>query len=117
MNRREFMAAAAASGLLPSRAAAAKPFPIHYARSSPYESLVGYVAPGSDEFTGEKAAIELEASLSRKFAGQGQSRFYALPDFKVRFEIASGNEYRTGLWQLPGYKVLQEDAVSSPKPY
>ena len=40
------------------------PFPVHYAKPNPYDAVLRYVEPGSDEFTGEKEAVELEARLS-----------------------------------------------------
>jgi tetratricopeptide (TPR) repeat protein len=122
VTRREFIAAAAASGLMPA-SASAKPFPVHYARASPYDSLVRYVEPGTDGYQGEKPALELEARLAQDFAraGSGTARFYALPESQVRFEIANagrdGLEYHTGVWQLPDRTVVTSDSVSSPKPY
>jgi Flp pilus assembly protein TadD len=113
VTRREFMAAAAAAGLFPARSAAASPFPVKYARSSPYDELLRYVAPGTDEFEGEKAAAELEARLSRQFS----ARCFALPDSTVRFEIRKPGEYRTGLWQLPDLNVIREDVARTEKPY
>jgi len=123
MTRRDFMAAMAAAGTagsLPARIQAATPFPLHYARSSPFDTLVHYVEPGTDEFQGEKAAIELEARLARDFSRTepaATARFYGLPDSLVRFEISKPTRYQTGIWQLPDFKVLQEDTVVSPKPY
>ena len=108
------MAAAAAAGLLPTRAPAGTPFPLHYARKSPYDELLRYVEPGLDEFTGEKSALELEARLGVQFPG---TRVYALPDRKVRFETPGTNRYETGIWQLPDLSVLSKDVVESPRPY
>jgi Flp pilus assembly protein TadD len=107
------MAAAAAAGLFPAGSPAASPFPVKYARSSPYDELLRYVEPGTDEFEGEKAAAELEARLSKQFG----ARCSALPDAQVRFEKANPNEYRTGVWQLPDLKVVREDIARAEKPY
>jgi Flp pilus assembly protein TadD len=114
MNRREFLAAMAAGGLLPTRIPAASPFPLHYVRKSPYDELIQYVEPGLDEFEGEKAALELEARLTRKFPG---TRVYALPESRIRFETATPNRYETGIWQLPDLSVISKDSIESPRPY
>ena len=114
MNRREFLAAAAAGGLVATRIPAATPFPLHYARKSPYDELLQYVEPGRDEFEGEKTALDLEARLARQFPG---TRTYALPDSKVRFETAAPNRYETGTWQLPDLSVVSRDSIESARPY
>src|SRR5438477_12927429 len=97
MTRREFMAAVSAAGLLPSRAPASTPFPVHFAKANPYDAVLRYVEPGSDEFKVEKDAMELEARLDRIFAGKESApsgldswmarrseihgaRFYSLPE-------------------------------------
>src|ERR1700742_3804317 len=110
MTRRELLATLAASTLFRSKAAS--PFPIHYAKPSPYENLLRFVDPGADEFASEKAALELEARLT-----QPNSRAYILPDNRARFEIKSPGKYTTGIWQLPDRKVIEETNVTSPKPY
>ena len=107
------MAAMAAAGFVPARGQAAIPFPVKYRKSSPYDELLRYVAPGADEFEGEKAAIELEAELSRKLGG----RVSVLADSTVRFEVKTPGEYRTGIRQLPDLKVLREDVARAGKPY
>lgn len=133
MTRREFIAAVSAAGLTPSKAAS-KPFPVHYARPNPYETVLRYVDPGSDEFKGEKDAMELEGRLARIFSGREEApqglrtwvprlseiraaRFYALPKARVRYEIKTELEYHTGEWQLPDFKAVTERLVTSPKPY
>ena len=134
MTRREFVAAVAATGLTPSRASGATAFPIHYAKPNPYDAVLRYVEPGSDEFKGEQHAMELEAQLERIFAGREaapaglsawmarrgeirSARFYALPEAQVRYEIKMDGQYHTGLWQLPDFKVLSARSVASPKPF
>jgi len=79
MTRREFIAAVSAAGLMPSRAPASTPFPVHYAKPNPYDAVLRYVAAGSDEFKGEKDAMELELRLSRMFAGKLNPRYVAPP--------------------------------------
>ncbi len=132
MTRREFMAAVSVAGLLPSRAST--PFSVRYARPNPYDAVLRYIEPGSDEFKGEKDAMEIEARLDRIFAGREEappglsawrarrgeilgSRFYALPESQVRFEIKTKTEYHTGVWRLPDFEVVSEQSVTSPKPY
>ena len=112
MTRRDFIAAVTAAGLLSSRSKASTPFPVHYAKPNPYDAVLRYVEPGSDEFQGEKAAAELEARLAR-----ANTRVYALPEGRVRYEIKTETEYRTGIWQLPDLKSVSEQVVTSPKPY
>jgi Flp pilus assembly protein TadD len=114
MTRREFIAAVSAAGLLPSKSSASTPFPVHFAKPNPYDALLRYVDPGSDDFQGEKEAVQLEARLQSLHPG---ARIYALPGNRVRYEIKSGAEYRTGIWQLPDLKPVVEHVVSSPKPY
>lgn len=132
MTRREFIAAAAAAGLV-EKTSGAKPFPVHYAKPNPYDALMRYIAPGSDQFKGEKEAVELEARLQRIFARKEPAppglrtwlelgdvraaRFYALPDARVRFEIKTDGGYHTGIWRLPDFEVESAEAVSSAKPY
>ncbi len=119
MTRREFMAAVSAAGLAPSKGSAATPFPVHYARPNPYDAVQRYVDPGSDEFKGEQAAMELEARLERDYAGAQirAARFFALPGSRVRFEIKTDTEYRTGVRRLPDLQVVTEHGVTSPEPY
>src|ERR1700722_10455070 len=110
MKRREFIAAVTAAGLFRSKAAT--PFPVHYAKPNPYDAVLRYIDPGSDEFQSEKAAAELEARLTRP-----NTRVYALPEGRMRYEIKTATEYRTGIWQLPDLKSIAETVVTSPKPY
>jgi Tfp pilus assembly protein PilF len=126
------MAAASVAGLAPSRAST--PFPVHYAKPNPYDAVLRYIDPGSDEFKGEKDAMELEARLDRIFAGREEApaglkgwmarrreisgaRFYVLPEARVRYEIKRGTEYHTGVWQLPDFKVVNAQVAMSRKPY
>ncbi len=134
MTRREFVAAVSAAGLLPSRAPGSAPFPVHYAKPNPYDAVLRYIDPGSDEFKAEKDAAELEARLERIFAGRESApkglsawmarrgeiraaRFFALPESRIRYEIKTETEYHTGMWQLPDFKTVDERVVTSPKPY
>ena len=134
MTRREMIAALTAAGLRFSKASAATPFAVHYAKPNPYAAVMRFVEPGSDEFRGEKDAAELEARLARVFAGEETAprglaawmarrgeiraaRFYALPGERVRYEIQTAAEYHTGVWQLPDYHAVAESVVRAIQPY
>jgi Flp pilus assembly protein TadD len=67
LSRRRFLQATAAAGLwgtLP-RPLVADVFPVQFLKSSPYEELYQYIAPGSDEFAVEKEAAEITGFLGR----------------------------------------------------
>ncbi|MGJ5815658.1 FG-GAP-like repeat-containing protein [Paludibaculum fermentans] len=64
MKRREFLAGLAAGGLFTSRAHAFAPYPVKFRLAPPYAPALSFVEAGSDEFSGEKAALELEHRLS-----------------------------------------------------
>ncbi|HEY3840149.1 MAG TPA: FG-GAP-like repeat-containing protein [Bryobacteraceae bacterium] len=134
MNRRELLASLIAADVLRWKASGATPFSVHYAKPNPYDAVLRYLESGSDEFKGEKEAVEIEARLYRIFAGQEvtpaglkawgdrrreirDARFFALAHQQVRFEIKTPTEYHTGIWQLPDFKVVSENIVSAPKPY
>ncbi len=134
MNRRRFLCSLAAAGLFPWKSVRAAAFPVHYARPNPFDAVLRYIEPGSDEFSGEKAAFALEDRLVRIFAGAESappglsqwtsrrpeiraSRFYALARDRVRYEIRTEGEYHTGVWQLPAFTPLEHDSVASPKPF
>ena len=138
MTRREFAAAIAAAGLVPSRGIQGAEFPVRYARANPFDAALRFLEPGSDEFKGEKSAVELEARLRRIFSGQEPApkgleawvaqrgriraaRFYALPGAQIRYEIqmrdSGGIHYHTGRWQFPDFTPLAQDSVTSEKPY
>jgi len=81
LTRRKFLASAASAGLYlkscPWRLNALEPsaapshdlpeiaFPVHFHKQPPYESLIPYIQPGNDEFSGEKEAAEISSHLSR----------------------------------------------------
>ena len=64
MKRREFLAALAASGFLPSPGHASAPFAVKFRHQPPYTALLKFVEPGLDEFPGEKTAMEMEVRLA-----------------------------------------------------
>ena len=66
LSRRRFFATAAAGGLylLSPRGVAAAPFPVHYRKAHPYESLFAFIAPGSDGFKDEKQAEQVVSVLN-----------------------------------------------------
>ena len=62
-NRREFLAAFAAAGLFSSRLHASSPFPVRFRQQPQYGPASQFVEAGSDEFPGERTAMEIESSL------------------------------------------------------
>jgi Flp pilus assembly protein TadD len=64
MRRREFLAACAAAPWLAGRAHAASPFPVKFKQQPPFAAVMELVEAGSDEFPGEKIAMEIEARLA-----------------------------------------------------
>jgi tetratricopeptide (TPR) repeat protein len=134
MTRRDFLTAIGAAGLVASKGSASTPFSVHYAKPNPYDAVLRYVNPGTDQFKGEKEAADFEARLTRIFAGDEpappalqpwlnrraeirSTRFYALPENQVRYEIKTATEYHTGLWKLPDFTNIKETKVASAKPY
>jgi Flp pilus assembly protein TadD len=139
MKRREFMAAMAAAPFVSSKSAgAATVFPVRFRKPNPYDSVLRYVAPGSDEFKAEKAAVELETRMRRIFAGEEAppeglrgwvkkraqiraARFFALPENRVRYEITRVENglthHETGLWALPDFRAIESSAISASEPY
>lgn len=128
LNRREFLATAAAvpalTCLRADAAAGPKDEPSH---TAPYLALEKYILPGRDEFPQEKTAFEIRAALERALhsgglpttdpqivtewrrwvAGLGSVRrahFCPLPDNVVRFEVAGRHDgklyHRVGRWKL-----------------
>ena len=65
MNRRHFLGTLAAPLVLAPRHAAAAPFPVHFRKPAPYESLERFIAPGNDDFPAEKTAAEIPEKLRR----------------------------------------------------
>ncbi len=63
MKRREFLTAFAASAVFASKGHASAPFPVKFRQQPPYVPLMELVPPGSDEFPGEKVAMEIESRL------------------------------------------------------
>jgi tetratricopeptide (TPR) repeat protein len=64
MKRRQFLAACAAAPWLSRYAHAASPFPIKFKRQSPDAAAMAFAEPGTDEFPGEKTAMEVETRLA-----------------------------------------------------
>lgn len=62
-NRREFLGALAGAGYLAAQGHAAAPFPVQFRQQPPYSAELAFIEPGTDEFPGEKIALEIEARL------------------------------------------------------
>ncbi len=118
MNRREFLAAAAALSAVPRLNGGEDP------HVPPYLALEKFIEPGYDEFPEEKAAMELRERLHRELPAWDlgkirRAEFYPLPDGIVRYEVASERDgqlfYRVGHWKEG--KRTDEHVASSPEPY
>ena len=64
MKRREFLAVCAAAPVYSPHAHAASPFPVKFKRQPPDAAVMAFAEPGTDEFPGEKIAIEVEARMA-----------------------------------------------------
>jgi len=68
MRRRDFFAACAAAPWLARRGHTASPiaapFPVKFKQEPPFAAVMALAEPGSDEFPGEKTAMEIEARLA-----------------------------------------------------
>jgi Flp pilus assembly protein TadD len=67
VNRREFLAVCTAAGIFTSTGHAYSPFPVKFRQQPPWAPALAFVEPGSDEFPGEKLAMEVEAGLREAF--------------------------------------------------
>jgi tetratricopeptide (TPR) repeat protein len=130
ITRRQFLKAAAVIPALGSvKATAAFAEERHF---PPYLSLEGFISPESDDFPMEKAARRVEAALEKSWprphGNIRRSRFFALPDGIVRYEVASEHEgtllYRTGTakvtWNgesVTGFSPVEEYVASAEEPY
>ncbi|MBS1874321.1 MAG: VCBS repeat-containing protein [Acidobacteria bacterium] len=63
MNRRDFLAAFAATTFFASKGHASAPFPVKFRQQPAWAPLMDLVPPASDEFAGEKVAMEIETGL------------------------------------------------------
>jgi tetratricopeptide (TPR) repeat protein len=70
MGRREFLAALASLGILPSNSSGSSRYPVHFRKPNPYDHVLAHVEPGTDEFPFEKEAQEIEGRLSAMLRGQ-----------------------------------------------
>jgi len=69
IGRREFLAALASLGLIPSRGLSSTRYPVHLRKANPYDGVLAQVEPGTDEFKFEKEALEIEGKLSAMLRG------------------------------------------------
>lgn len=63
MNRRDFLAAFAATSFFASKGHASASFPVKFRQQPAWAPLMDLVEAGSDEFAGEKIAMEIESRL------------------------------------------------------
>lgn len=70
MGRREFLAALASLGILPSNSSGSSRYPVHFRKPNPYDHVLAHVEPGTDEFPFEKEAQEIEGRLLAMLRGQ-----------------------------------------------
>jgi tetratricopeptide (TPR) repeat protein len=70
IGRREFLAALACTGIPAKRLSGANPYPIRFRKPGPYESVLGHVEAGTDEFPFEKQAAEIEQCLVGMLSGR-----------------------------------------------
>ena len=73
-NRREFLTTFAASAFIAPRLHANSPFPVRFRQQPQYGPLSQFVEAGSDEFPGERVAMEIESSLRAGVRG-GEVKF------------------------------------------
>ncbi len=112
LDRRRFLAACAAAGLVRG---------LDAAEPLEYEKLRELIDPGHDAFPEEKVAQEVAERLRKARPG----RYYPLPGDVVRYEIQSGaHEYRTGYYRMNWSAgdttirgVVDEQVASSPTPF
>lgn len=70
IQRREFLAALASLGLLPSRSGASIRYAAHFRKPNPFYAALAHVEAGSDEFPFEKQAQEIENRLAAMLHGE-----------------------------------------------
>ncbi|HCC59142.1 MAG TPA: hypothetical protein DEQ47_18145 [Solibacterales bacterium] len=89
-SRRDFLALSAAAVFLRRTSHAATPFPVVLRQAPPYQALLGMALPGTDEFPGEKAALEIESAL----LAQLRSGSLPLENPRVRYEAIAADVER-----------------------
>jgi tetratricopeptide (TPR) repeat protein len=92
------------------------PMPVRYKPAGEGVSTAEYGGSGAAIAEGFKRWLDSIGPIRA-------ARFYVLPDDAVRFEIASGNTYRTGMWkqqwtggQITGFSPTEETVVTAPGP-
>ena len=95
--------------------------------SSPLPSGYHSVAENVEQADFQASDVPFQEGLKRWIASLGTVRtadFFALPADQVRYEIASANEYRVGLWKqvwrdgkLHEFAPLEETLVKAPTPF
>jgi hypothetical protein len=94
IGRREFLAALASLGSLRSRASAAIPYAIHFRKPNPFDAALAHIEPGSDEFSCEKQAQQIEERLAVMLRGEAlplAAGFRCTPPIPRRYvRVAAG---------------------------
>jgi tetratricopeptide (TPR) repeat protein len=110
MNRRQFLGTLAVAGFAVPRHSAAAPFPVHFRKASPFESLAQYIAPGHDEFAGEQAAMAVTERLRKLTVPPARHYREAAPGF-FDAEFETGQALTPAEGPTPRYFVLPNDRV------
>ena len=93
ITRRELLGVAAAFAAPPRKAHAGPalpvPYPVKMKTAAPYEPILKFALPGSDEFPEERAAMQLEATIKKELLS-GKLRVW--PD-RVRYTASSPDSF------------------------
>jgi tetratricopeptide (TPR) repeat protein len=94
IQRREFLAALASLATLPRKSLAAIPYTPHFRKPNPFDAVLARIEAGSDEFAGEKQAVEIEFRLAAMLRGEPlplAAGFHGAPPAAQRYvRIAEG---------------------------
>ncbi|MBI1787915.1 MAG: VCBS repeat-containing protein, partial [Acidobacteria bacterium] len=94
VDRRRFLASLTAPLAWPASSPAfAAEFPVRFRKASPYQALLPFVEPGSDEFAVEKEAAGIEAELRRMRSTRTlplDSGFRGASPMPLRYRIRAG---------------------------
>jgi tetratricopeptide (TPR) repeat protein len=93
---------------------------------SPLPAGYAAVADGVSKAEYDSSASDIAAGFEKWLDSMRPiraARFYVLPDNRIRYEIASTNQYRVGIWkqkwagaQLTEFSPIEETVVTAPAP-